>query len=422
MVSGGQSFKEKRIRGIVKLYYSRPEIQKAIFEFSRNREVAPSFMMEAFGKRPDVLEYPSDVFQMVKKGATSFHCSEEIWSDPLLIETGMNEKQLNNLRIGWDLLIDIDSKYFDYSKVMACLIIKLFKFHGIENVGVKFSGSKGFHILVPWKTFPDVINGVKTSDMFPEWARIITKYIIAVIEKELINKISEFEAPSKYIRDFQAPKEVMPDLVLVSPRHLFRAPYSLHEKTALVSVVIEPEKVSNFEMKDADALKLSKENVKNFMPDVGKGEAKELLVSALDWYKENNHEEEKVVRKDFKTIKLDKISDDFLPPSIKKILEGVGDGRKRALFILLGLFRSLGMEREELEERVEKWNEKNEVPLKKGYIKAQLQWSYRNKVVPPPNFDKDHYGAIGVVPTPEELRFKNPVNYTIKKSFGKRKK
>src|SRR5690606_27815409 len=31
------------------------------------------------------------------------------------------------------------------------------------------------------------------------------------------------------------------DLVLVSPRHLFRMPYSLHEKTALASIVISPE-------------------------------------------------------------------------------------------------------------------------------------------------------------------------------------
>ena len=33
------------------------------------------------------------------------------------------------------------------------------------------------------------------------------------------------------------------DLIMVSPRHLFRAPYSLHEKTALASVVLSEEEL-----------------------------------------------------------------------------------------------------------------------------------------------------------------------------------
>ncbi|MEK6847726.1 MAG: hypothetical protein AABX50_01215, partial [Nanoarchaeota archaeon] len=95
-------FKEERIKKITHLYYSRKDIQKAIFQFSANREIAPSYMMEAFGKRPDTFQYPGDIFELVKNGATSFHCSEELWQDPLKIVTGMNEKQLNGLRIGWD--------------------------------------------------------------------------------------------------------------------------------------------------------------------------------------------------------------------------------------------------------------------------------------------------------------------------------
>ena len=110
-----------------------------------------------------------------------------------------------------------------------------------------------------------------------------------------------------------------------------------------------------------------------------------------------------------------KLSEKHFPPSIRKILQGLQDGRKRALFILLNLFRSLDMDREELEDRLYSWNEKNPVPLKTGYIKSQLSWSYRNKRVLPPNFDKDYYKGIGVVPTIEELRYKNPINYVVKK-------
>ncbi len=419
------STKEKRVRNLTTLYYSRKDIQKAIYEFSRNREVVPRYF-EGFGKRPDSLQYPGDIFELVKKGSTSFHCSEELWKDPLQISTEMNEHQMNNLRIGWDLLLDIDSKYLDYSKIFAEIIIKILRFYGVKNAGLKFSGSKGFHIIVPWKAFPKEINNVKTSDMFPEWPRIITKFIIDSSKKELIKKVTALTAKtgtSKYVKDFRAPKEVMPDLILVSPRHLFRAPYSLHEKTALASVVLSPEELGNFQPKDANPLKAT---VRNFMPDSVEGEAAELLREALDWHK-NQHPEEKISQTakksgDFKPVKILNLSDEFLPPSIKKILQGMNDGRKRALFILLNLFRSIGMEKDELEKRIHEWNERNKVPLKAGYIKTQIAWSYRNKRVPPPNYEKDYYKGIGIIPTQEELRYKNPVNYIIKKSFQRNRK
>ena len=411
------SVNEDRIRKITSVYYSRPEIQKAIFEFSKNREVCPRYF-EGFGKRPDVLEYPGDIFELVKKGATSFHCSEELWEDPLRIQTGMNERQLNELRKGWDLILDIDSKYIDYSKIMAIEIIKILKFNGIKNISVKFSGSKGFHILIPWKAFPKEINGIKTSDKFPEWPRILVKYIIEQTKNNLIEKISELERPNKYIKDYMASKEVMPDLVLVSSRHLFRMPYSLHEKTALASIVLKPGEIEKFEMKNADPMKLSKEDIRNFMPDSKEGEASELLMQALDWYKENNKDEKnsKERTSDFKPIKLLNLSEEHFPPSIITILKGVSDGRKRALFVLINFFRSVGMDRDELEKRIYEWNKKNEVALKEGYIVAQILWSYRNKPILPPNFSTDYYEGIGVIPTPEEKRFKNPVNYTVKKN------
>jgi len=233
------SFKEQRIRKITHFYYSQPSIQRAIYEFSLNREISPRYF-EGFGKRPDSLQYERDVFEMVKKGATSFHCSEELWSDPLEIVTGMSESDANRLRIVWDLLIDIDSKYIDYSKILAQIIIKMLNFHGVKNIGIKFSGSKGFHIIIPWRSFPEEVNEIKTSDMFPQWPRIVTQYIMEKVQPQLIDQVSRLQAPNRYIKDFTAPKEVMPDLVLVSPRHLFRMPYSLHEKTSLASIPLEP--------------------------------------------------------------------------------------------------------------------------------------------------------------------------------------
>jgi len=415
------SYKEKRIRGVTNLYYSRPEIQKAIFEFCKNREISPRYF-EGFGKRPDSFQYPGDVFELVKRGGTSFHCSEEIWDDPLKIATGMNEKQLNEIRIGWDLLIDIDSKYIDYSKIMAEIIIKFLNFNGIKNIGVKFSGSKGFHLIVPWKAFPKEVNGIKTSDMFPEYPRIITQYIMEKTKEQLIEKVSDLTRPSKYVKDYKAPKEVMPDLVLVSPRHLFRTPYSLHEKTALASVVLTPEEVPKFELKDADPLKVK---IRDFNPEVKEGEGSELLMQALDWHKDNFKEEEKQKIQGkyagFKPIELKNITEDQFPPCVKNILKGVRDGRKRATFVLINLFRSIGMDKEELEKKIYDWNEKNEVPLKKGYIKSQLEWSYRRKPIMPPNCKEFYQGIAVCVPDITCRIVKNPLNYVVKKNMSKNK-
>ena len=404
--------REERIRNITHLYYSRPEIQEAIFDFSVNREICPRYF-EGFGKRPDVFQYKSDIFELVKKGATSFHCSEEIWKDPLKIKTGMSAKELNELRIGWDLLIDIDSKYLDYSKIYAEIIINFLEFSGVKNLGIKFSGSKGFHIIVPWKEFPKEVYGKKTSDMFPEWPRILVNYIMSQTKEKLIEKISELSKPNKYIKDFQAPKEVMPDLILVSPRHLFRMPYSLHEKTSLASVVLDKNKISEFQPKDAEPLKAE---IKNFIPSSKEGEATRLLMQALDWNRENSQKEEKK-NIEFKPIQINDRSEKNFPPCIKKILLGINDGKKRSVFALINFLRSIGTEKAELEKIIYSWNEKNEPKLNNGYIKSQIEWALKRKPILPPNC-REFYQGIGVC-FPDELCriIKNPVNYVVRKNF-----
>lgn len=416
------SSKEERIRKIALLYYSRQDVRKLLYDFSQNRETVPRYF-EGFGKRPDMLHYDSDVLAFVKKGATSFHCSEEIWSDVLQISTEMSEKEFNDLREGWDFLIDIDSKYLDYSKVSAQLLIQALEFHGVKNIGVKFSGSKGFHIIIPWKSFPKEVYGTKTKNMFPEWPRLICQYLNEMIKKQLIEKITDLMHVERksYVKDFEAPKQVMPDIVLVSPRHLFRAPYSLHEKTALSSVVIDKDKVSEFQVRDANPLKVQ---VRDFMPKAEEGEARELLLQAIDWGRSRKQERaEKETGKRYEEIVIKDLTPNLFPPCISLILQGIKqDGRKRALFILINFFKSLKLENQEIEKRIQAWNKKNYNPLKEGYIRSQLSWHKRQKAMLPPNCDKPHYKDLVICKPDNFCKFiKNPVNYTIKKSFLMRK-
>jgi len=496
---------ETKIRKITQLYYSRPEIQKAIYDFCKNREVSPRYFM-GFGKRPDSLQYPTDLFNLARSGATSFHCSEEIWEDPLKLNTEMNEKQSNELREGWDLLIDIDCEHgMTYSILAAEAIIQALEQHGIKNIGLKFSGSKGFHILVPWKAFPKEINETKTSDLFPELPRKIVAYLRYYSEKimknllppdfedqfsktkikkgvkckkcneiaktyeqielyckfckigeirkfEIGEKKSEYFCPEcKRKLEFVNPREFSEcnkcgqnsiknpgnfnetsiesdiyeimglDLVLVSPRHLFRTPYSLHEKSALASVVLDREELKDFSKeRDADPLRIK---IKNFNPESKENEAGELVMQALDWAKTHGFGEERISASrgkyaDFKPIKLEKITQDSFPPCVKKILLGMNDGRKRALFVLINLFRSIGMDKEKMEKIIYDWNEKNETPLKKGYVSSQLSWAYKRKPIMPPNC-KEFYSGIGVCEPDNFCRtIKNPVNYVVRKNFS----
>ncbi len=512
------SFKEKRLREILFIYYSRQDIRKAMFEFSQNRETIPRYY-EGFGKRPDTFQYNSDILEQVKKGATSFHCSEELWSDPLEISNEFSEQEFNDLRIGWDLLLDIDSPYLEYSKIYADLIIKTLEFHGIKNIGVKFSGSKGMHIIIPWKAFPKEIYGQKTKNMFPEWPRAICEYLTDIIQpklaqeifqenlkelaektgkkqedlliteclschrpaekKELITWIcthckNELVMIRKNKRILKCPNEncrkelvedssneiyacefcqinsqknpelfaktrektetlIEADLILVAPRHLFRMPYSLHEKTALSSIVIDKHKIRDFQIKDANAFKIE---IKNFYPNAIENEAKELLLQALDWKEQKEQEKNKiqgrmkediskksrgVLDKDFKQVSISNPTQDLYPPCINLLLKGVKqDGRKRALFILINFFKSLGVDEAKLIEIINSWNEKNYKPLKQGYIQSQLNWYRKTGARMPPNCDKLNYNDLAIC-KPDQLcrQIKNPINYAFKKYFRK---
>jgi hypothetical protein len=171
MVEEEKSEKEKRIRAITNLYYSNPKVQQVLLDFAKNRETVPRYF-EGFGKRPDMLQYPSDIINLVKKGATSFHCSEEIWNDPLGISNDLNQKQVNDLRKGWDLLIDIDSPYLDLSKIAARLVVRALEFHGVNNYGIKFSVAGDTPVLIKCDEKIELLPIEKAINLFKSGKKI----------------------------------------------------------------------------------------------------------------------------------------------------------------------------------------------------------------------------------------------------------
>ncbi|MBU0666267.1 MAG: hypothetical protein ABIC91_02735 [Nanoarchaeota archaeon] len=436
-------------------FYKREDIRNAIISFAKNKEIAVRYRNKGFGKRPDVLIYSNDVLEHAKRGASSFHCSEELWKNPMQITKNSIAKDLTELRIGWDLVLDIDCHFFEYSKLAAYYTIKALEHHGIKSITCKYSGNKGFHIAVPFEAFPESVNGQDIKELFPEAPRRIATYIKYLIKEPVSKAIIKLEKGSfnavirktgKKSEEITRYEEVefgdkIPkldaepfldiDTILISQRHLYRMPYSLHEKSGLVSIPIKKEDVLKFRKEDAEPDFVVPKN--SFLDrNVSGKEATKLLVQAFDF--EINDElveddQERSYKKEYDEL-TSAISEDLFPPCIKKILEGLEDGKKRAVFILSNFLLSVGWSIEEIEKRLLEWNKKNSEPLRETILKGQLRYRKLQKdKMPPPNCNNlAYYKAFGVCkPEPLCQKIKNPIQYSkIKvlknKTFNKKKR
>jgi hypothetical protein len=505
-------------------YYKRKDIQKLILMHAEDKEIGTRFLNESFGKRPDALRYDNDILELAKKGVSSFHCSEELWNNPLQLNPNMRRNDLDDLRKGWDLILDIDCPYWALSKLITYTFIKALKDHGIQSVTVKFSGSKGFHIAVPFEAFPETINifddkdqkikSVSVKNLFPEGPRRIAEYLLHYVEKNLISanndtkKITfgkaslsydtfmeltgkldvfinvckkcgkqinnikqqkiEFVCPycetivngnadanfmqcpkckklmekksratslcscgsNEYIARMDLHKIVDIDTILISSRHLYRMPYSLHEKTGFVSMPIDTKYILKFEKEDAKTT-LVKAGTFLDRTTATLGEANMLFQKAFDYTGAQQRKETSL--KDGKMNKsLEKtytntneiaqaIPEEYFPPCIKKISQGLEDGKKRALFILINFLSSCGWEYEKIEEYILKWNERNAPDkLRETYLRGQLRYYKMQKTkLPPPNCDNRGYMIDTGFCNPDGLckTIKNPAQYAKKKIF-----
>jgi hypothetical protein len=480
-------------------WYKRRDVQQAILDDCINREVSPRFG-QGFGKRPDALFYPADVLEMAKRKATSFHCSEERWRDPLNLKTGSPRKVMDDLRVGWDLVLDIDCPYWFFSKLTAHLFIRALQDHGVKGISTKFSGNKGFHIGVPFAAFPGEVDGKPTSSLFPEAPRAIAEFLLNHIATALITvkedtivfdkrykisfeKLKTFtgkeakafieerctacstkkapqDAPTTHLylckscghtirkdtledyfscdrcngimelhRELQQANSctncgnttfeprfnvlalIEVDTVLLASRHLYRTPYSLHEKSGLASVVFPPSHVMDFEKEEAKP-----ENITafpRFIDDTStqQGEGAELLRKAFDFMGASERAKENREPKTF-AVPEEAIPEELFPPCMQCILGGLEDGKKRAMFALTNFLRTCGWGHDQITARLLEWNGKNPEPLREVTVKGHTRYlKLKKEIFPPPNC-KSFYQDIGVC-KPDNFcrRIKNPAQY-----------
>ena len=487
-------------------FYKRKDIQEELVKHAKDKEIAFRFD-ETFGKRPETLSYPNDVLELAKQRVTSFHCSEELWTNPLQLSTKLRRKELDALRKGWDLIFDIDCPVWELSKITTWLVIRALKEHGIRSIYVKFSGNKGFHVALPFEIFPEEVNDIEIKDKFPEFAIKIMLYLLDFISKNYIKVESEtviFRDGSKYkigelsqllkkdigdltywycesckkrlgrkwderqetivtskdidfissddlknmkkssfkysspcncnlpkYRKLFDPLHILNiDAMLGSSRHLYRMPYSFHEKSQLISVPIDPDHVLDFNKEDAKP-----ENVTVKYPFLErrskKPEAIKLWQDVFDFKSSFTVEqlEGKEIKKKFEgtqkaySLPEKAIGEENFPPCIKIILKGLEDGRKRSTFILINFLASCGWDYGMIEKRLMEWNEQNHEPLRPQYILGQLRYAKQGKeILPPPNCGNLAYYKGFSVCKPEDLcsQIKNPLQYAKRKERSSR--
>ncbi len=492
-------------------FYKRKDIQQAIVEHARNKEIGMRYN-DKFGKRPDVLTYPKDVLELALNGVTSFHSSEEIWHNPLSISSELPKSELDQLRSGWDVVLDIDCPDWEFSKLTTYLFMKALEENQVQDISCKFSGNKGFHIGVPFEAFPPDIAQKKVKDLFPELPRKISEYLLDYISQKYIkidndkiifdnthiftipqlnekfgdkeflkrkcseckknikqqkSQTTEFICPkcdnrTKIESDQQNQQDYLKcekcnilmekietlttlcpcgsntstlyfepsaiieiDTILISSRHLYRMPYSLHEKSGLVSIPIEPNHILLFEKSTAkpENIPLLTPQTPIFMNrnNLTTESGRYLLTRALDFKVKQEFESDKAIKeqknkKSYDDITIQSpIKEEFFPPCLTRLLQGVEDGKKRSIFILTNFLGKLGWNKDDIDQYIHKWNtEKNSAPLREVYLKSQLHHFIPNERLPPNCNNEGYYKSLNLChPDAFCRKIKNPANYSL---------
>lgn len=414
----------RSLQNTARTYYLLQDVQEAISRMCGDeREVQCWYTNEKIGKtirgkRPDTLHYPGDIDALARKGATSFHLSVERWRHPRSVRKGMAPMERDDLRIGWDLVLDLDSDDFTCCTEACAVFVVVLREAGLQDPFVKFSGNKGWHVIVPYEWFPPMYRGKPTSRLFPSVAASMLDILSERARDRLDNAFATILPPSKYDDVGRDPYRIVEvDRQVAGSRHLIRSPYSLHEKSGLVSVPVDADDVRRFHKSDAEpsCVKVDPDWSPWELPEDNRGGGGELLEEAVTRVEEK-HSKTSSLRASPRCIK--DMGEDYYPPCILSILRGLSDGRKRGIFLLAFFFKTIGLPWDEVTARIREWNTRNKPPLQEADLEARLRYVEKSKSYKPPNCERPaYYMAMGVCRSDTTcIRIRNPLAY------GRRKK
>jgi len=412
-------------------YYARDDVNSALLSLARDRETVGVFRNGSFDTRPNVILTRNDILLMARGGVLEFHCSLERWSNVMSLRSDNYE----SLRSGWDLVLDLDCKDVEHGKTAAIVLMQALRKHDVKRFYIKFTGNRGFHVALPWDSMPKQLNYSDTAGMYPALARSIAAYLRERIAEDLEKALLAKWSPEKLATATGKPvaslfaegdqyrldpfKVVEIDPILISPRHLFRMPYSLNAKTFLASLPLESAKVADFKREEAAPDKFKAKP--GFLEGGEENELGTLVAEAADWASRREKKEKKEASRRYVLEKA--MPESLFPPCIKHILQGIGDGRKRSVFILINFLSSMKWDYAAVERTILEWNAKNKPPLGDTYIRSQLA-TFRRKgqAALPPNCANEAYLPAFGACLPDSvckagsdaIAIKNPASYPFK--------
>jgi len=281
------------------VYYERPAILESLIQQIQARELA---LLNGWKvTRHLAAETANELFKQIDefKEPCSVHGSIERFADTRSKETE---------RIGWDLVLDIDHDNFEKAKELCLQTCYYLDRFGVTSYRIKFSGSRGFHVIVDGSAF-DV-------------DKYSASYLQAYPKLPL--------AVAIFIERCMGIKGVF-DRQVYQRNKVIRLAYSLHLGSNLVSVPVERNHIQSFECAFARP-----DNVKTDLcwsdNKTNVAEAQLLVEKVQEWIKKERPEP----FAEPKQFHIDRGGGNYSNSWIESLLKhGIEDGRHRAIMYVI---------------------------------------------------------------------------------------
>lgn len=263
---------------MVEDYYRRHYVRQAILDFVYSGGPSPSrecafynarvkglqryLVFTPHRKRPIVLDSHTTFERALHSGATAFYCSYWRYAQPAELAGP----------IGRDLVWTVRAKSggLQFAKQVTISSLRTLEGEGFYRPWVKYSGTLGFDIAIPFEALSDGIPADPIS--------------LGEIQKVLTREIASHLARAGYHVKLDGSKVLIKsgtDTCLLSElwwsRGLLLAPMSLHPNSGLVSVPIAPDDIRNFSVLEA-----SPENIPTYRWSFTRRD-REQLTPAIGW-------------------------------------------------------------------------------------------------------------------------------------------
>lgn len=257
-----------------------------------------------------------------------------------------NNKDQSQSELYGDLYFDFDSSSFEYARqdlLKALAFSKVILGVNYDELQIFFSGSKGFHLIIP----ANILGIVPCKNL-----NVTFKHIAKELNKHTLNDTL--------------------DMRVYDNKRLFRVPNSIHEKTGLYKTFLTFEEVKTLTEDEIRALAKRPRLIPSINSIVN--------IKAKNTFNFYKKESQKIIDS-FKEVKSNG-SLKYQPPCIDDILVNgaVSGQRNNTLAILCSFYRSAGKDLSEALKLVTEWNDEvNGDPISKAELDKTSRSIYQGQ-------------------------------------------